>query len=67
MYRIWAVRAELEGHRSPSHAFLQAIRGDHDERWYQLESGLLDLSNTLLHEHIGNGDSMVLANAIFII
>jgi hypothetical protein len=40
---------------------------EHDERWYQLKSGLLDLSKTVLHKYIGNGDNILLANAIFIV
>jgi hypothetical protein len=40
---------------------------DHDERWYQLASGLLDVSKTLLHKYIENDDSILLADAIFII
>jgi hypothetical protein len=44
-----------------------SIVRDHDERWYQLASGLLDVSKTLLHKYIGNGDSILLANAIFIV
>jgi hypothetical protein len=44
-----------------------SIVRDHDERWYQLASGLLDVSKTLLHNYIGNGDSILLANAVFIV
>jgi hypothetical protein len=40
---------------------------DYDERWYQLTSGLLDVSKPLLRKYIGNGDSILLANAIFIV
>ena len=40
---------------------------DHDERWYQLASGLLGVSKTLLQEYIGHGDSVRLANTIFIV
>ena len=39
---------------------------DHDYRWKQLVGGLLDESTLLLHKHIGNDDSILLANAIFI-
>jgi hypothetical protein len=44
-----------------------SIVRDHDERWNQLVSGLLDMSNTLLHEYMGNNDNILLANAIFIV
>ncbi|KAF8494072.1 hypothetical protein F5888DRAFT_1805646 [Russula emetica] len=44
-----------------------SIVRDHDERWKQLANGLLDVSKTLLHKYIGNGDSILLANAIFIV
>jgi hypothetical protein len=44
-----------------------SIVRDHDERWYQLVSGLLDVSKTLLHEYIGNDDNILLANTIFIV
>ncbi len=40
---------------------------DHDGRWYQLASDLLDVSRSLLHKYIANGDSILLANAIFIV
>jgi len=40
---------------------------DHDGRWYQLASNLLDVSRSLLHKYIANGDSILLANAIFIV
>ena len=43
-----------------------SIVQDHDERWHQLASNLPDVSSTLLHKYIGNGDSILLANAIFI-
>ena len=39
---------------------------DHDERWYQLVRGLLCESKTL-RKYIGNGDSILLANVIFIV
>ena len=38
-----------------------------DERWIQLVSGLLNVSNSLLHKYVANGDSILLANVIFII
>jgi len=44
-----------------------SIVRDHDERWNQLASGLLDVSKSLLQKYIGNGDSILLANALFII
>ena len=44
-----------------------SIVRDHDERWYQLASGLLDVSNALLDKYIENGDSIQLANAISIV
>jgi hypothetical protein len=44
-----------------------SIVRDHDERWYQLVSGLLDVSKTLLHKYIGNDDNILLANAIYIV
>ena len=39
----------------------------HDERWLQLACGLLDVSRSLLHKYLKNGDSILLANAIFIV
>ena len=45
---------------------ISIVRG-HDERWYQLVSGLLDVSKTLLHKYMGNGDSILLAIAIYIV
>jgi len=44
-----------------------SIVRDHDERWYQLVSGLLGVSKTLLHKYIGNDDNILLANAIYIV
>jgi hypothetical protein len=38
-----------------------------DERWFQLESGLLDASKSLLDKYVANGDSIQLANSIFIV
>ena len=38
-----------------------------DERWIRLASGLLNVSNTLLPNYVINGDSILLANVIFII
>jgi hypothetical protein len=38
-----------------------------DERWPRLAAGLLNVSNSLLHRYITNGDSILLANAIFIV
>jgi hypothetical protein len=38
-----------------------------DERWYQLAIGLLDTSRSLLHKYIAHGDSILLANVMFII
>jgi hypothetical protein len=43
-----------------------SIVRDHDERWYQLVIGLLDVSKTL-DKYIGNDDNILLANAIYII
>ena len=48
-------------------ALTVTIVRDHDERWYQLASGLLDVSKPLLHKYIGNDDSILLANATFIV
>jgi hypothetical protein len=44
-----------------------SIVRDRDERWYQLVSGLLDVSKTLLNKYIGNDDNILLANAIYIV
>ena len=38
-----------------------------DKRWVQLASGLLGVPNSLLHKYITHGDSILLANAIFIV
>ena len=38
-----------------------------DERWIRLASGLLNVSNSLIHKYVINGDSILLANVIFII
>jgi hypothetical protein len=39
---------------------------DRDERWFQLASGLLDVSKSHLHIYIKHGDSILLAIATFI-
>jgi uncharacterized protein DUF6535 len=44
-----------------------SIVRDHDGRWYQLASDLLDVSKSLLNKYIANGDSILLANAILIV
>jgi hypothetical protein len=44
-----------------------SIVQDHDDRWCQLVSDLLGVSKTLLHIYIGNGDSVLLANTIFMV
>ena len=38
-----------------------------DERWFQLASGLLNKSKSVLHKYTAHGDNMLLANAIFIV
>jgi hypothetical protein len=38
-----------------------------DERWIQLASGLLDVPKPLLSLYTTRGDSILLANAIFIV
>ena len=38
-----------------------------DERWFQLASGLLNAPKCLLHKYIAHGDSMLLADTIFIL
>ena len=38
-----------------------------DERWLQLAAGLLKVPNFVLHRYITHGDSILLANAIFIV
>jgi hypothetical protein len=43
-----------------------SIVRDYDERWFQLASGLLDAPKSLLNDYIAHGDSILLANAIFI-
>jgi hypothetical protein len=40
---------------------------DRDERWFQLASGLLNVSKTRLHKYIAHSDNILLANVIFII
>jgi hypothetical protein len=44
-----------------------SIVRDHDEHWSQLVKGLLDVSKTPLQKYIKNSDSVLLANAIFIV
>ena len=44
-----------------------SILRDRDERWLQLAAGLLKVSNFLLDKYIAHGDSILLANAIFIV
>ena len=44
-----------------------SIVRDRDEHWFKLASGLLNVSKFLLHIYDANGDSMLLANAIFIV
>jgi hypothetical protein len=48
-------------------ALTLSIVRERDERWFRLASGLLDASKTLLHIYIKNGDSVLLANAMFIV
>ena len=48
-------------------ALTVSIVRDRDERWFQLASGLLNVSKTLLHKYIAHGDNILLANVIFII
>jgi hypothetical protein len=43
-----------------------SIVPDRDERWFQLASGLLEETESLLNNYIAHGDSILLANAIFI-
>jgi hypothetical protein len=40
---------------------------ERDERWFQLASGLLNSSKTLLHKYIAHGDSILLAIATSIV
>ena len=48
-------------------ALTVSIVRDHDARWFQLASGLLNVSKTLLHKYIAHDDNILLASAIFII
>ena len=41
------------------------VRG-HDERWYQLVNGLLDVSKTLPHKYMENDDNTLLVNNILL-
>ena len=38
-----------------------------DERWFKLARGLLDISRSHLDKYVAKGDSILLANAIFIV
>ena len=44
-----------------------SILRSRDKRWIQLASGLLKVPNSVLHRYITYGDSILLANAIFIV
>ena len=44
-----------------------SIVPDRDERWFQLASGILNVSRSLLHKYIAHGDSILLANVIFVV
>jgi hypothetical protein len=44
---------------------ISIVRG-HDERWFQLVSGLLDVSKTLPHKYMGNDDNTVVVNNILL-
>jgi hypothetical protein len=46
---------------------ISILQDRRDKRWVQLASGLLRVPNSLLHQYISNGDSILLANAIFIV
>ena len=47
-------------------ALTTSIVRDFDERWFHLASGLLHETKPLLDKYIAHGDSILLANAIFI-
>jgi hypothetical protein len=48
-------------------ALTVSIVRDRDEHWFKLASGLLNVSKYLLHIYDANGDSMLLANTMFIV
>ena len=44
-----------------------SIVRDRDERWFQLAGGLHNASKSLLHKYLTHGDSVPLANVIYIV
>ena len=71
--RIFAIdsfrtfHTRLEEHISARHGILRTSVKERDDNWFQLPSGQLNESKSLFWGYYAYGDSILLANTIFII